>query len=272
MDEELANALTREWLGADATLTPVEAMNSSTWFVDAAGERYALKVSNPTDAPGLEAAAWLEARGMRAGAPVRTAVRNGRLVALLRFVDGRELGAADVDAIGQTLGRAHRLLVEAPVPAGMDRWPWGWLDPAIIEEPALQSAATTAIARAQRLAPGLTHGVLQGDPAPEAFLDLGGDVALIDWGAACHGPLLYDVASAWMYVRQDARLIDAYSVAGPLGADELAHTPDFLAFRWAVQAWYFSSRLAANDLTGIDSQADNEEGLADARLGLLGAD
>jgi Ser/Thr protein kinase RdoA (MazF antagonist) len=272
MDEHLARALTTEWLGADAVLTPVDAMNSSTWFVDAAGERFALKVASPSDEPGLEAAAWLDARGIRTGAPLRTCVRDGRLVALLRFVDGRELVAADAEAIGHTLGRAHRLLVDAPVPARMDRWPWGWLDPAIIEEPALRSAAMTAIARAQRLAPDLTQGILQGDPAPEAFLDIGGDIGLIDWGAACHGPLLYDVASAWMYTRQDERLIEAYAVTGPLGRDELAHTPDFLAFRWAVQAWYFSMRLAASDLTGIESQAGNEEGLSHARLGLLGAD
>jgi homoserine kinase type II len=270
MDEQLARMFTSEWLGAGALLTPVEAMNSSTWIVDADGERYALKISSPTDAPGLEAAAWLEGRGMRTGAVLRTAVRDGRLGALLRFVDGRQLVAADVEAIGQALGRAHRLLVDAPVPAGMDRWPWSWLDPAIIEEPALRSAAMTAIGRAERLAPGLTHGVLHGDPAPEAFIDSGGDVGLIDWGAAGHGPLLYDVASAWMYTRQDPRLLDAYAVAGPLGRDELAHTPDFLAFRLALQAWYFSMRLAANDLTGIEGQAGNEEGLSHARLGLLG--
>jgi len=75
-----------------------------------------------------------------------------------------------------------------------------------------------------------------------------------------------------MYVRRDERLIEAYARTGPLDRDELAHTADFHAFRQALQAWYFSTRLAANDLTGIESRADNEEGLAHARLGLLGAD
>lgn len=272
VDEPLALTLTREWLGDDAIRTPVEAMNSSTWIVEVDGSRYALKISSPTDEPGLQVAAWLEERGLRTGAPLRTEIREGRLVALLRFVDGRPLGDEDAEAVGGTLGRAHRLLVGAPIPAGIDRWPWRWLDPAIIEEAALRSAAEAAIERAERLAPGLTHGNLHGDPAPEAFLDAGGDIGLIDWGAACHGPLLYDVASAWMYVRSDGRLIEAYARTGPLSRNELADTLDFLAFRWAVQAWYFSSRLAANDLTGIDSQAGNEEGLAHARLGLLGAD
>ena len=270
MDEQLAQSLTTKWLGDGAMRTPVDAMNSSTWIVEDARERYALKIASPTDEPGLRIAGWLEERGLRTGAPVQTEVREGRLVALLRFVGGRPLTLEDVEAVGETLGRAHRLLVGAPVPPGIDRWPWPWLDPGVIVEPELRSAAEAAIERAQRLAPDLTHGNLHGDPAPEAFLDADGDIGLIDWGAAVHGPLLYDVASAWMYTRQDPRLIEAYARTGPMDADELAHTREFLAFRWAVQAWYFSARLAANDLTGLESQADNEEGLGHARAGLLG--
>jgi Ser/Thr protein kinase RdoA (MazF antagonist) len=271
MDKELAQALTSEWLGESAVRTPVEAMNSSAWIVEAGGERYALKIASPTNEPGLQVATWLEQRGLRTGAPIRTETREGRLVALLRFVDGEPLSYEDAEVVGETLGRAHRLLVGAPVPARIDRWPWGWLDPAVIEESALRSAAEAAIERAETLAPGLTHGNLHGDPAPEAFLDAGGNIGLIDWGSAVHGPLLYDVASAWMYVRRDERLIDAYARTGPLGREELDRTPDFHAFRLALQAWYFSTRLASNDLTGIESQADNEEGLSHARAGLLGA-
>lgn len=272
MDEQLANTLTRDWLGDDAILTPVEAMNSTTWIVEADGDRYALKIAGPTNEPGLQVAAWLHDRGVRSGAPIRTAVRDGRLVALLRFVDGQPLTHNDEEGVGTTLGRIHRLLRDAPVPEGMDRWPWPWLDPAVIQEPALRSAATAAIDRAERLAPSLTHGILHGDPAPEAFLVADGDIGLIDWGAACHGPLLYDVASARMYTRSYDELIDAYARTGPLDGEELAHTPDFLRFRLALQAWYFSTRLASNDLTGLESQADNEEGLAHARVGLLRAD
>ena len=47
-------------------------------------------------------------------------------------------------------------------------------------------------------------------------------------------------------------------------------------FRWAVQAAYFALRLASHDLTGIANQAENEEGLDNARRGLaalgLGSD
>ena len=45
----------------------------------------------------------------------------------------------------------------------------------------------------------------------------------------------------------------------------------FLAFRWAVQAWYFSERIRRGDLTGLEGEADNAKGLADARRGLLGS-
>jgi hypothetical protein len=77
MDEHLAQTLTTEWLGEQAVRTPVEAMNSTTWIVEAAGERYALKIARPTEAPGLKAAAWLHDRGVRTGAPIRTAIRDG---------------------------------------------------------------------------------------------------------------------------------------------------------------------------------------------------
>ena len=120
---------------------------------------------------------------------------------------------------------------------------------------------------AERLAPTLTHGILHGDPAPEAFLAGDDGIALIDWGAACHGPLLYDVASAWMYAGD--RVLGAYARSGPIGPDELAVAPVLLAFRWAVQAWYFSDRIRRRDLTGLDDDADNDKGLADARRALL---
>jgi homoserine kinase type II len=64
------------------------------------------------------------------------------------------------------------------------------------------------------------------------------------------------------------------AVQGPLGSDELQWLDAFRRLRWAVQAAYFAWRLAANDLTGIAGQAENEKGLADARRGLaqLGLD
>ena len=266
-DEALAVRFAREWVG-DATLTPLGAMNSSTWAVDAGDERSILKIASPSDEPGLHVASCLESRGIQTGAPLRLARHAGRLVALLRFVDGVQLTAADAPLVGATLGGVHVALRDCPAPDAIDAWPWDWLDPALVAEPALRAATRAAVDRAVVLAPSLTHGLLHGDPAPEAFLATAEGVALIDWGAGGHGPLLYDVASAVMYAGRG--VIPAYEAAGPLGAAELAHLEVFSAFRWAVQAWYFSKRLASGDLTGIEDESDNEDGLSDARRGLLG--
>jgi Ser/Thr protein kinase RdoA (MazF antagonist) len=271
MERRQLELLVARWLGEGATVERIDAaMNSQAWHVRAGDDRYVLKIASPGDRPGLEAASWLEARGFRAGAPLRIEEIDGELVALLRFVAGTPLVAADSEAVGATLGRAHQLLRDAPVPEAMVHWPWQFLDLTRIAAADLRSAAERAVDAAMELAPTLTHGILHGDPAPEAFLAALGDVALIDWGAACHGPLLYDVASAWMYTRRDGRLLEGYARTGPLDQGELTDVPVFLAFRWALQAWYFSGRVADHDLTGVASQADNEKGLADAREFLIG--
>jgi homoserine kinase type II len=269
-DDRIADEAVREWLGEEATRSPLVAMNSSAWMVASGSDRFVLKVAKASEQAGLRASAWLEEGGFLTGAPVRMTVRGNRLIALLRFVDGRGLESlsGDIDLVGETLGRAHSLLVGAPVPEGLDRWPWHWVDPTVIDDPDLRTAAMQAIDTAERLAPAVTHGILHGDPAPEAFLAAQEGVALIDWGAACHGPLLYDAASAWFYT--DERVLAAYARTAPISTDEVACAAPFLAFRWAVQAWYFSDRLRRRDLTGIAGDADNDKGLADARRALLG--
>jgi homoserine kinase type II len=244
-------------------------MNSSAWMVSSGEERYVLKISAPVEEAGLRVATWLDDHGLTTSAPLRMTLRGGRCVALLRFVDGRELTTSDGDIVivGETLGRTHSLLVGAPVPAGLERWPWSWVDPAVVDEPALRTAAVNAIVAAERLAPSVTYGILHGDPHPGAFLSSGGDIGLIDWGAAVHGPLLYDVASAWLYAGE--RVLAPYGRSAPIGAGELADAAVFLTFRWAVQAWYFSDRIRRRDLRGLTGDADNDKGLADARRVLV---
>jgi uridine kinase len=270
-DDRIADDTLREWLGDGATRTPVVyAMNGSVWTVSSGADRFVLKIADSSEEAGLIASAWLDEHGMPTGGPLRMTVRGDRLVALLRFVDGRELehSTADTDLLGETLGRAHSLLADAPIPEGLERWPWSWLDPTVIDEPALRSAVEQVIETADRLASTVTHGILHGDPNQGSFLVSEEGVALIDWGAACHGPLLYDAASAWLFT--DKRVLDAYARTAPIGTEEIALTTPFLDLRWAVQAWYFSSRIHRRDLTGLDGDADNEKGLADARWALLG--
>jgi homoserine kinase type II len=266
-DHRLAIEFAREW-APNASLRPLDAMNSSTWEVVGAPERFVLKIADPGNEAGLRVAICLEERGIETGAPQHIAERNGRLVALLRFVDGRPLAVADAARVGSTLGAVHRVLVDCDPPPTLDRWPWPWLDTSLISEPGLRAAATAAIDRANELAPSVTHGILHGDPAPEAFLATATGTALIDWGSSCHGPLLFDVASAVMYAGAD--VIRAYGDSGRLGAAELATVDVFLRFRWALQAWYFSKRLESGDLTGIEDESNNQKGLDDAKAGLGG--
>jgi homoserine kinase type II len=273
VDEGLAREAIRQWLGAGTTLTRLTAMNSSAWMVGAGADRYVLKISAASEEAALQIAIWLEDRGTRTGAPIHMAIREDRLIALLRFAEGRPLerSAADVEALGATLGSVHTLLVGAPVPPGIQRWPWSWPDPNAILDPELRQAAVHAIRSAESLAPTVTHGLLHGDPAPEAFLAGDDGIALIDWGAACYGPLLYDIASAWLYAGEG--VLAPYARTSPLKPPELAAAPVYLAFRWAVQAWYFSDRIRRGDRTGQvgDNDNDNDKGLADAREGLLGS-
>jgi homoserine kinase type II len=179
--------------------------------------------------------------------------------------------ASEQRIIGATLAGAHRALVGLDVP-GADRF--HWLDPDaahLVIRPWLRPAITAALATWERLPPGsLTWGPLHGDPAPEAFLldATTGACGLIDWGAALVGPLLYDLASAVMYVngpQHASALIDAYLSGGGMERSELERgLLPMLQLRWAVQADYFARRIATNDLTGIASPAENEKGLADA--------
>ena len=88
------------------------------------------------------------------------------------------------------------------------------------------------------------------------------------------GPLLYDLASAVMYVGgidRGRELVEAYLGEAVLIRTEVARgLAPMLTFRWAVQADYFARRIDRNDLTGISSTQGNEKGLEDARRHLLG--
>jgi Ser/Thr protein kinase RdoA (MazF antagonist) len=123
----------------------------------------------------------------------------------------------------------------------------------------------------------VTWSVLHTDPSPEEFLhnDSTRVTGLVDWTGAKRGPVLYDVASAVMYLggpEHAAAFLTTYETEGPLGNDEMQHLDAFRRFREAIQGTYFASRLAANDLTGGIHQAENQKGLNDARrrLGALG--
>jgi homoserine kinase type II len=266
-------------------------MGSQTWFVDTGDRRWVAKAVAPVAARqfagGLAIAQHLERSGIPASAALPAAdgrravdVDAGRL-ALLTWVPGRPLtgqDSAEQDLIGRTLARVHRALAGYTVDEA-ERF--HWVDPAagyLSMRPWLRPAIIAALDVLDAAEPGgMAWGLLHADPAPEAFrLDPAtGRCGVIDWSYALHGPLLYDLASAVMYVGgpgQAGSLVRAYLSEGTIGPDEAARgLAPMLRFRWAVQANYFAWRISGNDLTGISGPQDNEKGLEDARLSLESA-
>jgi Ser/Thr protein kinase RdoA (MazF antagonist) len=287
----IASSLADEWSLGTPTIEPHDrGMNSRTWLVTNGPDRYVAKAV-PPDAhrrfvSGLAVASRVQAAGIPVGAAIptregRSFVRlDGGTLALLTFVSGAGLvGDSDSEQrlIGATLAGGHRALIGQQVPDA-DRF--HWIDPAA-EHLGIRDWVRPAIVRVlaswEQLPPAsLSWGLLHSDPAPDAFLldPATGVCGLIDWDMGLLGPLMYDVASAVMYVGgpdHGAAVIDAYLSQRVLKPAEVERSlGPMLRMRWAVQADYFARRIATNDLTGIASPDENEEGLEDARVGLTG--
>jgi homoserine kinase type II len=198
--------------------------------------------------------------------------------ALLTWVEGEELVGSldDVGQIGRILARAHSVLREHEVP-GAPAFDWVDGDASHLDvEPWVRPAVLEAVAEwesTRGLVP--SWGYLHGDPAPEVFrhdrvTNIDG---IIDWAGGIHGPLLYDLASASMYVGDELTpaLVEAYAEGGVVPRPEIDRGLHALQrYRYAVQADYFARRLHANDVTGIDGPDENWKGLRDARA-MLGA-
>lgn len=265
-------------------------MNSETWVVEHQGSTYVAKRLPLTEidelVAGCEVASALADAGFVTGRPVPTT--DGRLVvaehalALLEHVPGRELeGETDEEQhwMASTLAGVHAAGSPASGPSTAT-FAADWLSPQLqgVEAHCWLAPAIEAV-RAETDSMTVTWSVLHTDPSPEAFIhhDSTGVTGLIDWAGAKRGPVLYDVASAVMYLGGPARamaFLPTYRTHGPLGTDEMQLLDAFRRFRWVVQAAYFAWRLAVRDLTGLADQAGNEKGLNDARRGLarLGLD
>lgn len=282
---DLVDILDRFWGMRGAAVEPLGGgMNSETWLVRHQGRTYVAKLVPPSGAADLRAgcrtARDLANAGLVTGPPVPTT--DGRLLlsdpdlALLEHVPGRELDgdtSEEQERIARILARVHG--AGGPVTGpNLNAFAVDWLDPALpgVEDHPWVGRAIREV-RAETAGLAVTWSLLHGDPAPEAFVhdDATGTTGLIDWAGARRGPVLYDVASAVMYLggpQHATAFVDAYRRAGPLAVAELDLLDSFRRFRWAVQAAYFAARLAARDLTGIADQSHNEKGLVDARRGL----
>ena len=289
--EPLAQLLTERWGFRQPRVEPLGGgMNSETFLVQHEGSTYVAKRVAPEALDelvrGCEAALLLAERGFVTGRPSPTV--EGELVvitatgpvALLEHVPGRELEggtAEEQDRIARTLAGVH--VAGGPARSRATASFFAWLSPdipGVAATPWLRQAVHVVREETDEL--DVTWSLLHTDPAPEAFRheESSGVTGLVDWTGATRGPVLYDVASAVMYLGGTACarvFLETYRRHGPLADEELQHLDAFCRFRWAVQGAYFAGRLAARDLTGITAQHDNEKGLADAERGLaeLGA-
>ena len=209
--------LAHDWGLADAEVDVHNGgMGSATWFVSRGGDRWVAKAVAPAlgeqFAGGLSVATILDAAGIPAGAPVPTldgrslVVVDGHPLALLTWVAGEALADAGDGVqrvIGETLASVHETLRGSSV-AGAQRFHWVRPQAAHLEaRPWIRPAVTAAVAALEQLGPAsMTWGLLHADPAPEHFRleAASGRCGLIDWSVALEGPLLYDLASAVMYI------------------------------------------------------------------------
>jgi Ser/Thr protein kinase RdoA (MazF antagonist) len=285
-DRQLSDLLARHWDLPGAVIEVHNGgMNSATWWVEHGSIRAVAKHTPGWNRHALGAAmrvaTMVEESGIPSGAPIPTidgdlvVETDGGPLALLRFVPGAEpaLDETGLRVIGTTLGRVHLILKDRHLDEAR---PLYQLDPDAAHLAGAPDWVRPGIMRAlaayQALGPeSLTNGLLHTDPAPEAFRtdSDSGTTALIDWAAAVDGPLLYDVASAVMYVggpNQAGPMLDAYLKTGALLAGELDRGLDVMrGYRWAIQASYFAGRIADGDMTGIEDPAENQAGLEAAR-------
>jgi Ser/Thr protein kinase RdoA (MazF antagonist) len=287
--QDLRALLLQHWeIDADEVDVLEGGMNSRTWRVAARGERWVLKIVAPQSSrgfrSGLHAAAVLDAAGVPAGAPVlgrdhRTSVDMARgTAALLAWVEGEPLSTSPgtVGQIGRVLAHAHSILREVAIP---DAPPFDWIDtdaPHLAVEPWVRSAVSTAVGDWDAIRDDVPSWCfLHGDPAPEVFRydRATSTCGIIDWASGVHGPLLYDLASAAMYVGDDhaPTLVNAYADQGEVSRSEIEiGLPVLQRYRYAVQADYFARRVYDGDLTGVIGPEENQKGLDDARS-MLGA-
>lgn len=194
-------------------------------------------------------------------------------LAVQTFVPGRPVDehvAGEPRVWGRTLGRLHRALDgHDELADGLETLPLIDLSREHLDlERWIRPAVEPVVDEVMRFRG--TAAFLHADPAQEAFLiDDEGEIGVIDWTGCWWGPLLYDLASARMYTGPDAfpEFLEGYDEEWDVDRAELDL---FWRFRWCVQAYYFSWRIANDVMIGIDDRAENETGLSDARINLIG--
>lgn len=224
----IADALTEHWdLPGPLILTDslIRGVTADVWLVeDGAGTRYVAKFAYESQTyfeTGLSIAEHVECTtGLTTGRPVRA--RAGNLTVMLPSVPGQKHPLALLthiagtpiqlapDAAADLLARVHSGLRDVDPAPTSDVFGYLTNDSIAIAHgdvirPVLHKATADVLA-----CPDLTWGACYGD-GPEPIRTPTGAIALVDWGAVLHAPLLWDVAE-WAETYGDSRERHAFVI------------------------------------------------------------
>jgi len=247
---------------------------------------------------------WLRALSQEAGLPVPAplparngellkrvespGVPGGRLVSLMRWIDGRKLrGVPDRDQMrtwGRMLGRLHAFAAGWQPPAGFERYTWDWdgllggrgfgnpVDELVDTMPAPLRGPFLSVSRQARAVMDAlgrgpdAYGMLHGDMFPDNLLFKGGEAFPIDFEDCGFGPWLWDVGvavciqpwtEAWCGLR-DA-FLEGYTRVHALGADQLAHLDLFMAVNYATGVLWASQFIIDEPARKAEHEAWRDE-------------
>ncbi len=222
---------------------------------------------------------WLAALSKEGGLPVPTPVPNldgelltrvktpgmpeGRLVSLMRWIDGRKPARVSqlrhFHSWGRTVGRLHAFAAYWQPPTGFERYIWDWegllgkrylgnevnqlvpMMPENLQDPFMRvSGEVQTIMGSLGKGPDV-YGMVHGDMYPDNILLKGGDLRVIDFEDCGFGYWLWDIAIAlernpWTeqwYQQRDA-FLEGYAQFHPLSDSQLKHLDLFVATNFAT--------------------------------------
>jgi Ser/Thr protein kinase RdoA (MazF antagonist) len=231
---------------------------------------------------------WLAALSQEGGLPVpapvptltgelQTRIRTpgvprGRIVSLMRWVDGRQrtrdFRPHHFQAWGRMVGRLHEFAAGWQPPEGFKRFVWDWEGllggrgfrhtvgelrasmPEHLQEP-FQIVSSEARAVMEGLGKGPdAYGMVHGDMYSENVLFRGGELIPIDFEDCGFGYWLWDIAVAlcqqpWTeaWFQQRDAFLEGYAQVRTLPEAQLGHLDLFLAAQYATSVLWASSFL-----------------------------
>jgi Ser/Thr protein kinase RdoA (MazF antagonist) len=215
-------------------------------------------------------------------------VPEGRIVSLMRWVDGRrrttELPPRHFRAWGRLVARLHAFAAGWQPPEGFERYVWDWEGllggrgfghtveelvasmPEHLQEP-FRIVSREARAVMEDLGKGPdAYGMVHGDMYLENVLFKGGEVFPIDFEDCGFGYWLWDIAVAlsqqpWTegwYRRRDA-FLEGYAQVYPLPESQLGHLDQFIATDKATGVLWASSFIQDDPARRAEHEAWRDE-------------